>query len=115
MDEFQSEKYERALKRVKELKGFYSHLRVYIMINLVIIVMGSYIIGRIKDQNRDLDFNHWLDWNLWITPILWGVGLAIHALHTYRHKLRLFRSWEERKIKELMEKDQENFTDGRWE
>ena len=32
--------YERALKRVKKIKGFYTHLLVYVVINLMIVIIN---------------------------------------------------------------------------
>ncbi|MCW9036803.1 2TM domain-containing protein, partial [Altibacter sp.] len=37
MEPFENEQYKKAQKKVKELKGFYSHLTVYIVINLVLL------------------------------------------------------------------------------
>jgi len=34
------EKYERAKKRVEELKGFYSHLTLFLIINAILILIN---------------------------------------------------------------------------
>ncbi len=34
------EKYEKAKKRVEEIKGFYSHLFVYIAVNIVLVIIN---------------------------------------------------------------------------
>ena len=43
------------------------------------------------------------------TPFFWGIGLFFHGLYVFQHKFNFFRQWEERKIKEYMEKDEEEF------
>jgi len=35
-----NEKYEKAKKRVEEIKGFYSHLIVYICVNIVLVIIN---------------------------------------------------------------------------
>ncbi|WP_298534585.1 2TM domain-containing protein [uncultured Algibacter sp.] len=85
--------YLRAEKRVKELKGFYWHAFWYGVVNIFIIGM--------------IVFNGGSFWNFgtFATPIFWGIGLGIHALCIFGKNLVLGKSWEDRKIREYMEKD----------
>ena len=39
--------------------------------------------------------------------IFWGVGLLVHAFLTFGGRVFLGREWEEGKIKDYMEKDEE--------
>lgn len=87
MDE--QSKYQEAKQRVEEIKGFYFHLITYILINAVLIVINL------------LTSPEYL-WFIW--PLIgWGIGLVIHAFSVF--SCFLGKSWEERKIKEIMEKD----------
>lgn len=88
MDE--NERYERAKKRVENLKSFYIHLTVFVLVNILFVFINV--------MNYD---GHW--W--FIYPLLgWGVGLIAHALSVF--SVGIFGpNWEERKIKEYMEKD----------
>ena len=45
-------------------------------------------------------------WAFW--PLGWGVGLLAHAAATYRWLPFSGKDWQERKIKELMDKDRES-------
>ena len=82
-------RYQEAKDRVEEIKGFYFYLITYIVINAVLVVINL------------LTSPEYL-WFIW--PIIgWGVGLVIHAITVFGNFLG--RSWEERKIKEIMEKD----------
>lgn len=82
-------RYEEAKKRVLEIKGFYQHLVSYLIINAALLVINL------------LTSPQYL-WFLW--PLVgWGIGLAFHALSVFGGLWG--KSWEERKIKELMEKD----------
>lgn len=82
-------RYQEAKKRVEELKGFYYHLVCYLLINAMLIVINL------------LTSPEYL-WFIW--PLIgWGIGLIIHAVSVFSGLLG--KSWEERKIREIMEKD----------
>jgi len=89
MDE--NKRYEKAKKRVEEIRSFYSHLFVYVVVNV-----GLFLLNIITSP-RSL-------WFYWVL-IGWGIGLAIHALNIFGTERILGKDWEEKKIKELMEKD----------
>lgn len=86
------ERYERAKKRVRELKEFYQHLFVYIGVNSFLFIL-----------NLVTSTEHW--W--FIYPLLgWGIGLAAHAISVFFSGGVIFNeAWEERKIKKYMDKD----------
>ena len=86
------ESYERARRRVKEVKGFYNHLIVYIIVNIFLVILNVVVSPGI-----------W--WFYWVT-IFWGIGLTIQGLSLYVNRGVFSKDWEERKIKEYMEKDE---------
>lgn len=102
-DEYQSgnfnpdDRYELAYKRVKRIKGFYVHLMVYIFVNAVIIFSNYY--GNSTEDS--------FSWSLqtFSTAFFWGIGLLAHGLSVFGRDLFFGTDWEERKIKEFMEKD----------
>lgn len=110
MNNYDQDKYERAKKQVQAIKGFYSHLVVYLIVNAIILLahMGVFRSGFISFEE--------FSWSSWTTPFFWGIGLFFHGLYVFQHKFKFFRAWEERKIREYMEKDDEDFkrTD-RWD
>jgi 2TM domain-containing protein len=82
------EKYEKAKKRVEEIKGFYSHLIVYICVNIVLVIIN-------------LVTSPGAIWFYW--PLLgWGIGLFFHAMGVFVFSKFPGKQWEERKIKEVM-------------
>ena len=106
MKNSEQSKYDRAKKKVEAIKGFYSHLKAYIIVNLIIFILRANVISYIRGGEVDtLDFQRWLDWNTYLTPVLWGIGLAIHGLYVFQHKISFFKRWEERKLKEFMEEE----------
>lgn len=79
--------YERASKRVKELKGFYGNLISYCLIIPFLIFVNLYTVPQY----------HWFWW-----PMLgWGIGLASHALQVFG----IGRNWEEKQIQKILEKE----------
>jgi uncharacterized integral membrane protein len=88
--------YENALQRVKKIKGFYTHLVVYLVINLMLLIVNV--------QNLDKGESYFQFKNFQ-TAFFWGIGLLAHALSVFLPNMILGNNWEERKIKELMKKD----------
>lgn len=88
-------RYKEAEKRVKKIKGFYVHLMVYCFTNLLVIAL----------QFFDTDDKEQWGWNMLQLPVFWGIGLAAHGLSVFLPPFVLGKRWEEKKIKELMEKE----------
>ncbi len=88
------EKYEKAKKRVEEIKGFYSHLIVYIVVNILL-----FIINLVSSPG--------IWWFYW--PLLgWGIGVFFHAMGVFVFSRFPGKKWEDRKIKEVMEQMKED-------
>lgn len=80
-------KYQKAKKRVTELREFYGHLSVYVIVNL-----GLFLINMMMSPE-----SLWFFW-----PLMgWGIAIALHALRVFGGKFD--SNWEEKKIAELME------------
>jgi len=95
--QFDIEKYEKAKKRVKELKGFYGHLSSFVMV----ILFFAFI---------NLFFSPKHIWFYW--PMMgWGIGLFFHAIGVFNIIPFFGKDWEENKIKEIIEKEKQS----KWE
>ena len=103
--------YEKAKKRIKRIRGFYGHVSIFIVINVLVLVMRFYFLPKWGIVSDDEGFNNWLNINTFIFPGLWGIGLAIDGLRSYG--VRFFSKWEDRKIKEYMDKEDVNIR--KWE
>ena len=103
-----NERLEAAKKRVKDIKGFYAHLRAYILVNILILLLRMGIVDIITAKNPEVDpsFFDWLDLNVLITPLLWGIGLLIHGIFVFRYRFPFLKNWEERQIKKIMEEEE---------
>ena len=95
----------RAKKRVKKIKGFYIHLIVYILVNL--FLSGIIIFG--LTQSGDSFDEILSNFGVYSTWVFWGIGIFFHWLGVFGFKSLGFGSdWEEKKIRELMDKEEEN-------
>lgn len=90
--------YRIAQKKVKDIKGFYIHLLVYLFINIALILADTEI-------TRFGNFN--LELSNFYTAFFWGIGLAAHWASVFGPGLLLGKDWEEKKIRELMENQRE--------
>lgn len=94
--------YQEALKRVKKIKGFYTHAIVYIIINIMIMIIN------IQDLNEGESY---FQFKNFMTAFFWGIGLVAHGLSVFMPNWIMGQNWEKRKIKEFMEKEKNN----KWE
>jgi hypothetical protein len=90
----EQERYEDAKKRVEDIKGFYIHLLIYLAVNLLLFAINIL-------STPDALWFYW--------PLLgWGIGVFIHGLTVFVFEGLFGKQWEEKKIKEIMEKDKNN-------
>lgn len=91
--------YIRAKNRVDREKGFYNHLIVYLVVNLVLT--GFKVWGDI--YNWDSFLNEMITINVLSTWVIWGIFLVLHFL-----SFKYGQAWEEHKIKEFMNDELSN-------
>jgi hypothetical protein len=83
------ERYQRARQRVEELRGFYVHLLVFVLVNA-----GLFVLDMVSSGGT------WFFWPLFG----WGIGLAVHAISVFARG-PFGADWEQRKIQQLMDRD----------
>jgi len=85
----EEEIYQQAKKRVEEKKGFFTHLAVYIIVNIMLVLIWAFPSGG------------GYPWFIW--PLGgWGIGLLFHFLGVFVFSKRT--SWEKREIEKEVEK-----------
>jgi uncharacterized integral membrane protein len=89
-------RYKEAQKEVKRIKGFYTHAIVYLAVNIMIVVLNV--------KNLEVGESYF-QWHNFTTAFFWGIGLLAHGLSVFVPTWILGKDWEERKIKEFMEKE----------
>ncbi|MBT8234648.1 MAG: 2TM domain-containing protein [Bacteroidia bacterium] len=84
-------RYQKAKERVEAIKGFYGNLTAYLIVIPFLVWLNF----------RTTDF----PWVLF--PIIfWGLGVTTHGLEAFGYNPLWGKRWEERKIRELMDKDE---------
>lgn len=85
--------YQKAKKRVREIKGFYRHL----LISSIVMIGLIYI---------NLKYTPEVWWFLWV---LFGtaIPIIIHGLKTFRLIPFFNPNWEEKKMKQFLEEEKE--------
>ncbi|HEX9151400.1 MAG TPA: 2TM domain-containing protein [Flavobacterium sp.] len=90
----EEERYFKAKKKVEEIKGFYGNLVAYIVVNIGLVAIN------LLTSPEHL----WFYW-----PMLgWGIGVVFHGMKVFNYMPFIGKDWEEKKIKEFMDKEKEN-------
>ncbi len=91
-----SDEYHMAFKRMKRIKGFYVHLLVYILVNAFFIFNQCFESESLAPLTNLKTYS---------TLFFWGIGLAAHGFSVFGRELFFGNDWEERKIKEFMQRE----------
>ncbi|MEL1254341.1 2TM domain-containing protein [Flavobacterium sp. DGU38] len=94
----EADRYYEAQKKVKQIREFYEHLTVFVLVNPIVIVVN-------------LMTSPGYLWFVWCL-MGWGVGVVLHGLKAFERMPFFDKKWEERKIQEILEKEKNKQT---WE
>jgi two-component system LytT family sensor kinase len=94
-DDLENSKYVRALEKVEKLKEFYQNLASYCIVVPFLIFIN-------------LRFSPGFQW-FWFPMFGWGIGLTFHFLEVNNYNVFLGKNWEEKKIEQLMKKQQSKY------
>ena len=88
----ETDRYQMAKKKVRELKDFWVHLAVFLVVNA-----GLTTLNLVQTPDK-----------LWFYWVLmgWGAGILLHAFQAFGGGVA--KNWEEKKIKEIMKRDEKN-------
>lgn len=89
----QEERLVQAQKRVKSIKGFYTHATVFLFVNTFIIISCS-----INDPANLFTADPYM------TSLFWVIGLAAHGFSVFGQDIFFGRNWEEKKIQKILNK-----------
>ena len=93
------EKYADAKAKVRKVKMFYIHLLGYI-VAAGLIIYNFIIIEDVPLKNTILAVNT-------SSLVIWGIVIAIHGWITFKGRILFSKKWEERKVKEYMNRDKQ--------
>ncbi|RCS27162.1 histidine kinase [Polaribacter sp. WD7] len=90
-EDLENSKYVKAVEKVEKLKEFYQNLASFCLVIPFLIFIN-------------LRFSPQFYW-FWFPIFGWGIGLTFHFLEVNNYNVFLGRNWEDRKVKELMDKE----------
>ena len=83
-------RYEEARRHARNVRGFYTHLAVYVLVNA-----GLFALNMLSSPGR-----MWFGW----TTFGWGIGLVAHSLAVFGLGGWLGQDWEDREIRRRLDK-----------
>ena len=90
-EDLENSNYVKAVERVEKLKEFYQNLASYCLVIPFLIFIN-------------LRFSPGFHW-FWFPIFGWGMGLVFHFLEVNNYNIFLGKNWEDKKIKEMMDKE----------
>ena len=88
------ERYFKARKKVEEIKGFYGNLISFTVVNIGLFALNMFTSPK----------HLWFYWPL----LWWGIGVIFHGLKVFNIMPFYGKDWEQKKIKEFMDKENES-------
>ena len=86
--------YKKAKKQAREIRGFYINLLCYCLIIPILIYIN-------------LTYTPEIYWFIF-SATGWGIGLTFHGMGAFNRYPFLGKGWEERKIQEILDKEENN-------
>ncbi len=83
-------RYDEARRHAQNVRGFYTHLTVYVLVNA-----GLFAVNLVSGPGR-----LWFGW----ATFGWGIGLVAHGASVFALRGWLGPQWEERKIREYLDR-----------
>ncbi|WP_437394994.1 2TM domain-containing protein [Flagellimonas lutimaris] len=94
---------ETAKKRVKELKGYYSHITIFVIVNGILYLLKTGVLTSLLPEAfpKESYYYDWINANV----IIWALILVVHTLILFRDKFTFVKKWEQRQIQKYMDED----------
>ncbi|WP_164721414.1 2TM domain-containing protein [Maribacter sp. MJ134] len=99
----EKERLDKARLRVAKLKGFYTHLTIYLVINTALVLIK--LIG--NSYYGEAFIGPLWHFSTFATWIFWGIGLFFHGLKVFSNSSVFVKNWEQRQIEKYMAADKD--------
>ncbi|MGB3144015.1 MAG: 2TM domain-containing protein [Maribacter sp.] len=110
----EGERLERAKRRVADIKKFYKHLSLFLIVNLLLLLIELNLSNwYVNSAKLDKGTRLWLEWNVISFPLIWFIVLAVHGLYIFKFKYSnrtpfkpiFFKEWEQKELARILEKE----------
>ncbi|MEQ5791909.1 2TM domain-containing protein [Muricauda sp. NFXS6] len=94
---------EAAKKRVQELKGYYSHITIFVIVNVILYLLKTGMLTSLLPEAfpKESYYYDWINSNI----LIWTLILIVHTLIVFRDKFTFVKKWEQRQIQKYMDED----------
>lgn len=98
-------KYEKAQKKARKIRGFYTHLFVFMLVNAILWIVKEDTSRMIIEATgiHEVGFANYLHWQFWTITLSWAAIILIQGLTLFGRPL--IAKWERRKMQEFMNKE----------
>lgn len=90
MPDKNSTEYKIAERTVEKKMGFYKHLIIYLIVNIILILINVFT-----------NSGNW--WFYWVT-VFWGIGVICHFLSVFTLTSKKASEWKEKQIEKELKK-----------
>ncbi|MCL6265510.1 2TM domain-containing protein [Flagellimonas myxillae] len=100
---------EKAQQRIRKIRRFYTHLAIFLVVNIILYLVKADTMALIIEETgiHEIGFVNYLHWQFWTITLSWVIILLVQGLQLFGRPL--IAKWEQRKIKELMDKEDQDF------
>ena len=100
---------EKVLQRVRQLKAFYLHASIYVIVMLGLLAINAATRGSGHDMMFNGNNYHGTGGDWWVVwPALgWGVAVAIHAVVVLIGGAARLDDWEAHKVEEILRRERD--------
>ncbi len=88
-------------RRVHRIAEFYQHLLIYVLVIGLLTAVNAYTIYNGSQPSK------WFSWWVMWPAMGWGIGVLTHGISVLSVWGFFSHEWEDRKVKELMEREQQ--------
>jgi len=108
------ERLELAKSRVSDIKKFYKHLSLFLIVNLLLLFIEINLSNwYLNSAKLEKGIRLWLEWNVISFPLILFMVLAVHGLYIFKFKYsnrtpfepRFLKEWEQKEIARILQKE----------
>ncbi|WP_422348375.1 2TM domain-containing protein [Flagellimonas sp.] len=98
-------KYGKAQKKARKIRGFYTHVFVFLLFNAILWIVKADTSRMIIEATgiQEVGFANYLHWQFWTITLSWAAIILIQGLTLFGRPL--IAKWERRKMQEFMNKE----------
>lgn len=107
METKNTEQYHNAIQTVKRIKGFYSHVLLFIVVVTIVLLFSDQILlffeRALNVENKET--LRWIKLNIWINSGIWAIVILVQGVLAFKYKFTFVKKWEEKQIQKILKEE----------